>query len=191
MRVIAKRTLREFWIKHKDSEEQLKTWYNELENKYPDIKCQEHIVMPNHFHCIVENTGYNVGANLRVCPDDVPTHDDVSLHGDEMGGHVGPPLQNPDKTIEHPISNEPILGEHTGSPLWRVLQWFKTMSTNEYIRNVKNNHWQPFDGKLWQRNYFEHIIRDEKSYLATSEYIINNPTNWNNDSINPNSQKKQ
>jgi len=32
MRVIAKRTLREFWIKHKDCEEHLKTWYSELEN---------------------------------------------------------------------------------------------------------------------------------------------------------------
>ena len=31
MRVIAKKTLREFWVKHKDCEEQLKTWYSELD----------------------------------------------------------------------------------------------------------------------------------------------------------------
>ena len=42
-------------------------WYFELENKFPDIKCHEHIVMPNHFHCIIENTGNPVGADLRVC----------------------------------------------------------------------------------------------------------------------------
>ncbi|OQA99772.1 MAG: hypothetical protein BWY22_00211 [Bacteroidetes bacterium ADurb.Bin217] len=38
-------------------------------------------------------------------------------------------------------------------------------------------------GKLWQRNYHEHIIRDEQSYLKISEYIINNPANWDNDSL--------
>jgi REP element-mobilizing transposase RayT len=85
--------------------------------------------------------------------------------------------------------NEHVLGEHIGSPLQRVMQWFKTMSTNEYIRNVKTNNWPRFDGKLWQRNYWEHIIRDEKSYSAISEYIINNPLKWNNDSINPGHQK--
>lgn len=55
-------------------------------------------------------------------------------------------------------------GEHTGSPLqgrpiYKMVQWFKTMTTNEYIHNVKQNHWEPFDGKLWQRNYYEQIIR--------------------------------
>jgi REP element-mobilizing transposase RayT len=43
------------------------------------------------------------------------------------------------------------------------------------IRGVKTKKWLPFDGKLWQRNYYEHIIRDEQSYLAISEYIANNP----------------
>jgi len=36
-------------------------------------------------------------------------------------------------------------------------------------------------GKLWQRNYYEHIIRDEQSYHRISEYIINNPENWTDD----------
>jgi REP element-mobilizing transposase RayT len=53
-------------------------------------------------------------------------------------------------------------GEHIGSPLRNVVQWFKTMTTNEYIRHVKQNGWRPFNGKLWQRNYYEHIIRNEK-----------------------------
>ena len=74
-----------------------------------------------------------------------------------------------------------ILGEHIGSPLHRVMQWFSTMSTNEYIRNVKSNNWDRFDGKLWQRNYWEHIIRNEKSHQRISKYIINNPKNWDDD----------
>jgi putative transposase len=65
------------------------------------------------------------------------------------------------------------------------------MSTNEYVRNVKSNNWQRFDEKLFQRNYYEHIIRDEKSYLTITDYIINNPKNWKNDSINPTNEKKK
>ena len=53
--------------------------------------------------------------------------------------------------------------------------WFKTMTTNEYIENVKNNMFPPFDKKIWQRNYYEHIIRDESDYIETKEYILNNP----------------
>lgn len=87
----------------------------------------------------------------------------------------------PDKSLR----DQRILGEHTGSPLHRVVQWFKTMTTNEYIRGVKNNNWQRFDGKLWQRNYWEQIIRNEKSYQTISEYVANNPDKWNEDKLNP------
>ena len=50
-------------------------WYYELQNKFQDMKCREMVVMPNHFHCIVENVGTSVGAtvgaDLCVCPDDL------------------------------------------------------------------------------------------------------------------------
>jgi REP element-mobilizing transposase RayT len=36
--------------------EMIVKWYNELENKYPEIRCHEMVVMPNHFHCIIEKT---------------------------------------------------------------------------------------------------------------------------------------
>jgi putative transposase len=36
-------------------------------------------------------------------------------------------------------------------------------------------------GKFWQRDYYEHIIRNESSYKTISEYIINNPQQWDND----------
>src|SRR5438046_1821509 len=47
--------------------EMVERWYFELEQKFPDIKCHEYVVMPNHFHCIIENTGA-VGADLCVRP---------------------------------------------------------------------------------------------------------------------------
>lgn len=140
-----------------DAGKMIEKWFNELQNKFPDVKCHEMVVMPNHIHFIIENIG-SVGADLRVCPND----------------------SNFSKT-EKRVSE--ILGEHAGSPLHRVLQWFKTMSTNEYIRGVKNNNWIPFDGKLWQRNYWEHIIRNDQSYQKISDYIINNPSKWNDDTL--------
>jgi hypothetical protein len=58
---------------------------------------------------------------------------------------------------------------------------FQSIVTVNYIRGVKNNKWPSFNGKLWQRNYWEHIIRDENSYCRISEYILNNPENWQKD----------
>lgn len=66
-----------------------------------------------------------------------------------------------------------------------VVHRFKTMTTKRYIDGVKNKHWPPFNGKLWQRNYYEHIIRNEQSLEEIREYIVNNPSNWGNDQNNP------
>ncbi|MFT7591672.1 MAG: putative transposase [bacterium] len=38
-------------------------------------------------------------------------------------------------------------------------------------------------GKLWQRNYYEHIIRNGNAHHNISEYIINNPEKWMIDKI--------
>ena len=47
----------------------VKKWYPELENKFQDIRCNEHIIMPNHSHAIITNIGKApVGADLCVCP---------------------------------------------------------------------------------------------------------------------------
>ncbi len=72
-------------------------------------------------------------------------------------------------------------GEHTGSPLHLVIQWFKTMTTNEFIRNVKYHGWEPFENKIWQRNYYEHIIRNEELHNKIANYIRNNPASWQED----------
>ncbi len=73
--------------------------------------------------------------------------------------------------------------KNTETTLSKIIQWFKTETTNEYIRNVKYNNWKPFDCKLWQRNYYEHIIRNETEYENIFNYINNNPANWKNDNL--------
>ena len=39
-------------------------------------------------------------------------------------------------------------------------------------------------GALWQRNYYEHVIRNEKDLQAKRDYIMRNPSHWENDNEN-------
>ena len=131
-------------------------WWAELANKFPSVKTRQYIVMPNHFHGIVAL----VGADLCVCP--VPRMPDE--RGAQMPGERG---------------------AHTGAPLPQIVQWFKTMTTNGYIRGVKHRGWAPFQGKLWQRNYYEHVIRSQDELDRVRRYILDNPSKWSDDVENP------
>ena len=75
-------------------------------------------------------------------------------------------------------------GGHIGPPLQRIMQWFKTMTTNEYVHGVKEHGWSAFQGSLWQRSFYEHVIRDDKSLNRIREYIVNNPQRWELDREN-------
>lgn len=126
------------------------------------------------------------------------THNRQNLFGEIVGATLCGRPNNPDKMIEkwllelenkfngvkiceYVIMPDHIhfvvskTGDHTGSPLRDIVGWFKTMTTNEYIANVKNNIFFQFDKKIWQRNYYEHIIRNENDYIQIVEYISNNP----------------
>jgi REP element-mobilizing transposase RayT len=59
--------------------------------------------------------------------------------------------------------------------LSRVVQWFKTMTTNEYFRRVRTDGWTPVRAKLWQRGFYDHVIRREEDLLKIREYIEFNP----------------
>ena len=71
-----------------------------------------------------------------------------------------------------------IKERHAGRSLPDVMRFFKTMTTNEYIRGVKDGALPPFDGKLWQKSYYDHVIRNQQDYNGVWEYIENNPAKW-------------
>ena len=75
------------------------------------------------------------------------------------------------------------LGSTQGSTptLGEYVKRLKTLTTYIYIKNVKNNNWPPFDKRLWQRNYYERVIRTEFDLNKIREYIKNNPLFWNQD----------
>ena len=68
-------------------------------------------------------------------------------------------------------------------PLGRLIGAFKTVSTKR-IRIEDKSLRTP----IWQRNYYEHVIRNEKEMAAIREYIVNNPINWELDKYNPESR---
>jgi REP element-mobilizing transposase RayT len=71
-----------------------------------------------------------------------------------------------------------ITNSSKSTHIGNVIGVFKSLSTNQYIKGVHNYNWLVFEKRLWQKNYYEHIIRSEKSYLYISDYIINNPSKW-------------
>ncbi len=134
-------------------------------------------------------------------------HNRTHLFGEIVGAHLRVRPNNPEKIIErwfvelenkydnlridkyiimpdhiHVLMYNPgvddFSGAHTGAPLPEIVKWFKTQTTNEYIRGVKNGLFPPFDKHIWQRNYYEHVIRDEKDYNEKWQYIEENPMRW-------------
>jgi putative transposase len=79
-----------------------------------------------------------------------------------------------------------ITGEHS-SPLrgpsqtiGAIVRGYKAAVTS--VINKMNNK----SNSIWQRNYHEHIIKNDESHMKIADYIVNNPCTWNNDSIHPN-----
>ena len=66
-------------------------------------------------------------------------------------------------------------------PVTSVVQAFKSKTTVAYIKAVKAGLLLPFDKQIWQRNYYEHVIRNEKDYLRVCQYIDENPARWEED----------
>ena len=149
----------------------------------------------------VDKITTNVGANLRVRP---PLTDNVNLNEIIKLNNAGKMINKwiielPNKYKNIKIDEYVIMSDHIHlimeimndenkenqkqSYLNEIIKWYKTMTTNEYIKMVKKGILFPFNGKIWQRNYYENIIRNEEEYLSKMEYIKNNPLKWINENL--------
>ena len=139
-------------------------WWQKLEEKF-DITLHEYVIMPNHIHGIIEinNPQHSVWTNSQY---NVVADPCVRL-----------------TTIQ---TEQKIKGQtHRSVPtISTMIQWFKTMTTNEYIKEVKSGVLPPFDKRIWQRSFYDHIIRKNESLNKIREYILINPQEWNNDKFN-------
>ena len=70
-------------------------------------------------------------------------------------------------------------------PLGQLIGAFKTVSTKK-INIIRNAPGTP----VWQRNYYEHIIRNENALNNIRQYIINNPLSWHVDQLHPDNPSK-
>ena len=83
--------------------------------------------------------------------------------------------QGYDETIGIPVSLTDVVG------------WFKSMTTTDYIRGVTDFGWPPFTKRLWQRSFYDHIIRNEPDLSRIVNYIEDNSRRWAEDQFNPSS----
>ena len=118
-----------------------------------------------------------VGNDLCVVPScDVPQNKIIEKWLHELENKFNVTI---DKYVVMPDHIHMILivdlERHVGRSLQDMMQWFKTMTTNEYIKSVKENVLPPFDKKVWQKSYYDHVIRDEDDYITKWNYIENNP----------------
>jgi REP element-mobilizing transposase RayT len=62
-----------------------------------------------------------------------------------------------------------------------IMDWFKSVTTVEYIHGVKNLGWPGFDRYLWQPKYHDRVVRNDRELEQIRSYIVNNPANWQSD----------
>lgn len=143
-----------------DAGKMIETEWMNLKNRFPGVELHEFVTMPNHFHGILEI---------------------VVVAQNKLTAHNEPVAEN--ENGQPQPNGQPQGIAPTAKTVGDIIGAFKSITTVEYIRGVKQNNWKSFAGKLWQRNYWEHIIRNEASYHRISEYILNNPQNWEADGL--------
>ena len=155
--------------------------WNELPKFYPHVSTDAFQIMPNHTHGIIVIVPPavdmpTVGAGPRACPDVGPRAcpDDGRSRGDGQPRGVAPTS----------VAMTSVAMTSAGLSLPDIVHRFKTMTTKQYVDGVKQHGWPPFPGQLWQRNYYEHIIRNENEMARIREYITNNPAQWPTDREN-------
>ena len=132
-----------------------------LLRRFPKIDIGPFVIMPNHIHGIIATHG-NVGAPL-----------------------VGAQRLADGQSRENDASRENRATTRVAPTLGNVIGAYKSLTTVEYVRGVREKGWEAFRGRVWQRNYYEHVIRDDDSLSRIEQYILGNPANWLLDLENP------
>ena len=135
----------------------VETVWGELPQHYPGVEVDALVVMPNHLHGIIMLVGAGPWARPEAGPRACP---------------------------DNPGQPQGVAPTGTTS-LPDVVHRFKSLTTARYRRGVLQGRWLPFPGRLWQRNYYEQVIRSEEELDAMRQYIADNPLRWAEDRENP------
>jgi len=138
--------------------------WHEITIHFPHVELDEFVIMPNHVHGVI----VIVGAGL-------PRPYNTSC--------AGSPRSYIASGAETKTGAETKMGAETAplrATLGQMVAYFKYQST-KHINIMRGTPGMP----VWQRNYYEHIIRDDESLNRIREYIVNNPMQWALDRENP------
>ena len=149
--------------------------WNHIPQHFPSVELYEYVVMPNHIHGIIAWG--------------IPKPEDP--HPPKIVGARSPrPSQTTGKNVgarsPRPSENNPNRINETPSPsLGKTIAYFKYQSTKRI-----NQRYNTPGTRLWQRNYHDHIIRDDPDLQRLREYIQINPMKWELDQLHPDNPSK-
>lgn len=155
----------------------VKAVWESLPRHFPLIELDAFVVMPNHVHGIIVITD-----NPSNCNPNLNSKPNVNCRGEAFVPGCNDTSQQFSSTNASPFPgcNDTSLprGTQSGS-IGAILQNFKSVATRRVNRVTRNS------GTLWQRNYHEEIIRNEKALENIRRYIVENPQSWDEDEENP------
>ena len=151
------------------------------------IALHEFVIMPNHIHGIIQLVGARctrpdcIGPNC-TCPDYI-NPDEMRADSDEQPARIQPGRVQRAPTVPSPTS---IIQPTPTVPPASIIQ--RTPTVGDVVRGFKSSVTKRVNAlpgvsgqRIWQRNYYEHIIRNEDAYLKIAEYIQTNPQRWETD----------
>ena len=134
-----------------------------LPERFEHLEIDTFVIMPDHVHVIFV-VGDFVGVGLvPTLGRDGTSNRETQILGDFQENND--PAQRATTRVA-PTGNS-ILGDTVGA--------FKSITTHRYIKGVRELGWQPFEKRFWERNYFEHIIRNDTELEQKRNYILENP----------------
>jgi len=155
-------------------------WYK-LPDRFSQICLGPFCIMPNHVHGIVQITGFSPSAFPT------PSFDRMI----SVGAGLAParvPGEFPLRAGASPAPTEESnqkKGKKEKETLGTIVGSYKSLVMKACLAEHKAKF--PFGsevpllGKIWQRNYYEHIIRTQQSYDAIALYIMTNAQHWMKD----------
>jgi len=141
--------------------------WNDLPNHYTHIRLDEFVIMPNHIHgiIVIRDSTNIVGAGLKPAP--TGTGRDWNRAG------LKPAPTGTGRDWNRAGLKPAPTTRHGLPEIVRALKTFSSRRINQTGMLFK-----------WQRDYYEHIIRNETSLFLIRKYVRENPVQWECDAEN-------
>jgi REP element-mobilizing transposase RayT len=159
-----------------------------LPRHFPHVALGAWVVMPNHVHGIIVIVDeQDAGNGTRGRGEAFPAwHSETEGEGNSASLTLTSGASRNASPLQEPPVAAPGLPHGTPSgSIGAVVGNYKSITARRI------NHMRGAPGaRVWQRNYWEHIIRDETAHQNIRAYILNNPARWNEDRLHPDACQK-